>query len=32
MESNINDYIGMTNPMERFMSDLDNKGFNDPLN
>ena len=32
MEFNINDYIGMTNPMERFMSDLDDKGFNDPLN
>lgn len=37
MESNINDYImndyiGMTNPMESFMTDLDNKGFNDPFN
>ena len=32
MEFNINDYIGMTNPMERLLSDLDNKGFNDPLN
>lgn len=32
IESNINDYIGMTNPIERFMTDLDNKGFNDPLN
>ena len=31
MESNINNYIGMTHPMEMFMTDLDNKGFNDPL-
>lgn len=31
MESNINNYIGMTNPMEMFMNDLDNKGFFDPL-
>lgn len=31
MESNINNYIRMTNPMERFIDDLDNKGFFDPL-
>ena len=31
MESNINNYIGMTHPMEMFMTDLDNKGFFDPL-